>query len=59
MLVAGEAMKAFPRSAIALRNVQGGVVRGLRREPPEGTDAPPAVDMQDCRDVRVLPAAPK
>ena len=59
MLVTAEAMKAFPRSALTLRNVQGSVVRGIRREPPEGADVPPAVDMQDCRDVRVLPAAPK
>jgi len=59
VLVTAEAMKAFPRSALALRNVQGGVVRGVRREPPEGADGPPAVDVQDCREVRVVPDTPQ
>jgi len=59
VLVTSEAMKAFPRSALVLRIVDGGVIRGVRREPPDGADAPPALDMQDCRDVRIERDLPK
>ncbi|MCX5684540.1 MAG: glycosyl hydrolase family 28 protein [Planctomycetota bacterium] len=59
VIIAGEAMKAFPRSALVLRNVEGGVVRGVRREPAEAAGAPPALDTQGCREVRVESDTPK
>jgi polygalacturonase len=57
VLVSGEAFKAFPRSALAARQVQGGAIRGVRRETPEGAAGAPVMDLQDCRNVRVEPGA--
>ncbi|MBE3096352.1 MAG: glycoside hydrolase family 28 protein [Planctomycetes bacterium] len=55
VLVSNEAMQAFPRSALAARGIEGGVVRGVCRETPEAAAGPPVMDLQDCRGVRLAP----
>lgn len=52
--IAGGAFRDFPRCAAALRNVEGGTLRHVRREPgAEAGASPGVVDVQGCRDLKV------
>ncbi|MBM4020593.1 MAG: glycoside hydrolase family 28 protein, partial [Planctomycetes bacterium] len=50
--IAADAMKGFPRSALAGRAIEGGVIGGVGRDPPEAAVWPQVLDLQDCRNVR-------
>ncbi len=51
--IGAEAAKAFARSALAVRHVEGGTIRGVLREPAPEPGALPAVDLQECRDLNM------
>jgi hypothetical protein len=50
--IGAEASKAYDRSALAVRHVEGGTLRGVRRVPAPEPGALPDVDLRECRDLK-------
>lgn len=53
--IAPEAFARYDRSALCGREIQGGLLRRVRREPGQEAGKRPVVDLETCRDVRTEP----
>lgn len=56
--IAASAFAKFDRSALAGREIEGGTIRHVRRNPPPVPGGQPVLDLQQCREVEVTDSAP-